>query len=150
MSENNNVKNIDVAPAQLEDGESLIPHPLVEKYKEAVEELKNKHIEESKKSDIDNVISFDKLATSPNPSVISNDDNVIGSGSANKKEEVKPDLTKNKDLIAIYSTKNVTWSGVGQVSKGYNIVTKPTAEKWATRDHIRIATPEEVAGEYGI
>ena len=142
MSENNNVKNIDVAPAQLEDGESLIPHPLVEKYKEAVEELK--------KSDIDNVISFDKLATSPNPSVVSNDDNVIGSGSANRKEDLKPDLTKNKDLVAIYSTKNVTWSGVGQVSKGYNIVTKPTAEKWATRDHIRIATPEEVAGEYGI
>ena len=142
MSENNNVKNIDVAPAQLEDGESLIPHPLVEKYKEAVEELK--------KSDIDNVISFNKLATSPNPSVVSNDDNVIGSGSANRKEDLKPDLTKNKDLVAIYSTKNVTWSGVGQVSKGYNIVTKPTAEKWATRDHIRIATPEEVAGEYGI
>ena len=142
MSENNNVKNIDVAPAQLEDGESLIPHPLVEKYKEAVEELK--------KSDIDNVISFDKLATSPNPSVVSNDDNVIGSGSANRKEDLKPDLTKNKDLVAIYSTKNVTWSGVGQVSKGYNIVTKPTAEKWASRDHIRIATPEEVAGEYGI
>jgi hypothetical protein len=82
-------KNIDVAPAQLQDGESLIPHPLVEKYKEAVEELKNKHIEESKESEINNVISFDKLATSPNPSVVSNDDNVIGSGSADRKETAK-------------------------------------------------------------
>ena len=143
-------KNIDVAPAQLQDDESLIPHPLVEKYKEAVEELKNKHIEESKESEINNVISFDKLATSPNPSVVSNDDNVIGSGSAERKETAKQEPVIEKESVAVYSTKNVTWSGVGQVSKGYNIVTKQAAEKWAERDHIRIATPEEVAGEYGI
>lgn len=156
MPENNNSENEmenesnNVVLAKLEDGEALIPHELVEKYKEAVEELKNKHIEDSKESEINNVISFDKLATSPNPSVVSNDDNVIGSGSAERKEAVKQEPAIEKEKVAVYSTKNVNWSGVGQVSKGYNIVTKQASEKWATRDHIRIATPEEVAGEYGI
>jgi hypothetical protein len=80
---------------------------------------------------------------------VSNDDNVIGSGSADKKEAAKPSSASEKETVAVYSTKNVTWSGVGQVSKGYNIVTKQAAEKWATRDHIRIATPEEVARDFG-
>jgi uncharacterized protein (UPF0332 family) len=32
---------------------------------------------------------------------------------------------------------------------GYNIVEKDAAEKWLTRSHIRTATPEEVAREFG-
>jgi hypothetical protein len=38
---------------------------------------------------------------------------------------------------------------VGKVYRGYNIVTKEQADKWLTRDHIRLATPEEVAQEFG-
>ncbi len=53
------------------------------------------------------------------------------------------------DKVAIFSTKNVTWSEVGKVYRGYNIVTKEAADKWLTRDHVRIATPEEVAKEFG-
>ena len=79
---------------------------------------------------------------------------VIGSGkvdkqdkkSAEKKNTAKPETNK----VAVYSTKNVDWPGVGRVSKGYNIVTKEQADKWTTRNHIRIATPEEVAGEFGL
>jgi hypothetical protein len=138
VSENNNSEFKDVALAQLQDGEVLIPHPLIEQYNKAVE-AQESH---------ENVISFDKLSTSPTPSIVQNEDNVIGSGSADKKDAVNPSPTKEK--IAIYSTKNVAWSGVGQVSKGYNIVTPAASEKWATRDHIRIATPEEVAKEYGV
>jgi hypothetical protein len=140
MSENNNSEFKDVPLAKLEDGETLIPHSLIEKYKEAVKAQEER----------ENVISSDKIATNPNVSVVSNDDNVIGSGSADKKETASTKAVKEKDKVAVYSTKNVNWSGVGQVSKGYNIVTKQAADKWATRDHIRIATPEEVAGEYGI
>lgn len=55
-----------------------------------------------------------------------------------------------KQKVAIYSTKSVSWYGIGEVIKGYNIVTKANAEKWLERDHIRIATPEEVAREYGL
>ncbi len=139
MSENNNLEFKDVPLAKLEDGEALIPHPLIEKYKEAVKAQEERN----------DVISSDKIATGPNVSVVSNDDNVIGSGSADKKEAVKPNPVNEKETVAVYSTKNVTWSGVGQVSKGYNIVTKQAAEKWATRNHIRIATPEEVARDFG-
>jgi hypothetical protein len=140
MSENNNSEFKDVPLAKLEDGEALIPHPLVEKYKEAVKAQEERN----------DVISSDKMATSPNLSVTSNEENVIGSASAEKKEAAKSKASEEKNTVAIYSTKNVSWSGVGQVSKGYNIVTRQAADKWATRNHIRIATPEEVAGEYGI
>ncbi len=139
MSENNNSEFKDVSLAQLEDGEALIPHPLVEKYKEAVKAQEER----------ENVISSEKLATNPDLSVTSNKENVIGSSSADKKEVVNSKTTKEKDSVAIYSTRNVTWSGVGKVSRGYNIVTKEASEKWATRNHIRIATPEEVAREFG-
>lgn len=139
MSENNNSEFKDVALAQLEDGEALIPHPLVEKYKEAVKAQERN----------ENVISSEKIATSPDLSVTPNKENVIGSSSADKEETVKPKTTKEKDVVAVYSTRNVTWSGVGKVYRGYNIVTKEASEKWATRDHIRIATPEEVARSFG-
>jgi hypothetical protein len=149
MSENSNSEFENVPLAQLEDEEALIPHPLVEKYKEAVEQNKNKKVEEAKESENENVISSDKAATSPNLSVTSNEENVIGSASANKKEAVKPSAAKDKDMVAIHSTKNVSWSGVGSVSRGYNIVTKEASVKWLTRYHIRLATPEEVARDFG-
>jgi hypothetical protein len=148
MSENNNSEFKDVPLAHLEDGEVLIPHPLIEQYENYVKDLKNKSIKASETENV-NVISSENLATNPNVSVISNDNNVIGSGSADKKEAPKPKTSNLKDTVAIYSTKNVVWSGVGQVSKGYNIVTKQAADMWAKRDHIRIATPEEVARDFG-
>jgi predicted RNA-binding protein with RPS1 domain len=147
MSENNNSEFKDVPLAKLEDGEALIPHPLIEQYNDYVKDLKDKHVEVSEEAV--NVISSDKSATSPNLSVTSNEENVIGSASADKKEASKPKVTKEKDTVAVYSTRNVTWSGVGKVYRGYNIVTKEASEKWATRDHIRIATPEEVARDFG-
>jgi len=80
------------------------------------------------------------------------ENDVIGSYKASpstkKKQIAKQPLPENK--IAVFSTKNVTWSGVGKVYRGYNIVSADAAEKWATRTHIRIATPEEVAREYGV
>jgi type IV secretion system protein VirD4 len=53
------------------------------------------------------------------------------------------------EKIAIHSTKNVTWQGVGKVYRGYNIVTQEAADQWLTRSHTRLATPEEVAREFG-
>jgi hypothetical protein len=78
-------------------------------------------------------------------------DGVIGATTAVKaaprKKSAKPD--EKKETVALYSTKNVTWSEVGKVYRGYNIVDKDAAEKWLTRSHIRTATPEEVAKEFG-
>ena len=76
---------------------------------------------------------------------------VIGATTAVKaaprKKSAKPE--EKKETVALYSTKNVTWSEVGKVYRGYNIVEKAAAEKWLTRSHIRIAAPEEVAKEFG-
>ena len=79
------------------------------------------------------------------------EDGVIGATTAPKAPERKKKgkSTEVKETVALYSTKNVTWSEVGKVYRGYNIVEKDAAEKWLTRSHIRIATPEEVAKEFG-
>lgn len=71
----------------------------------------------------------------------------ISSGSADpKKSPKKPSSPAKKvEKVALFSTRNVSWPGVGSVSKGYNFVTRDELEKWLTRDHTREATPEEVA-----
>ena len=78
-------------------------------------------------------------------------DGVIGATTAAKsaprKKSAKPE--EKKETVAIFSTKNVTWPEVGKVYRGYNIVEKDAAEKWLTRSHIRSASPEEVAKEFG-
>lgn len=55
-----------------------------------------------------------------------------------------------KSTVAIFSERNVSWIGVGAISKGYNIVTAEAAKQWLTRKHVREATPEEVAAEFGV
>ena len=51
--------------------------------------------------------------------------------------------------VALFSTKSVRWEEVGTLNRGYNIVTDKQAEKWLTRSHVRIATPEEVQKAFG-
>jgi hypothetical protein len=79
------------------------------------------------------------------------EEGVIGATTAPKAPErkKKEKAAEVKETVALFSTKNVTWSEVGKVYRGYNIVEKDAAEKWLTRSHIRIATPEEVAKEFG-
>jgi hypothetical protein len=57
---------------------------------------------------------------------------------------------ERKETVALFSTRNVNWEGVGKLEKGYNIVKKAEADKWLTRGHVRLATPEELAREYGV
>jgi hypothetical protein len=57
---------------------------------------------------------------------------------------------ERKETVALFSTKNVNWENVGKLEKGYNIVKKAEAERWLTRSHVRLATPEELAREYGV
>ena len=70
----------------------------------------------------------------------------------------KPAATHHKEKIttqsktadvAIHSTRNVVWPGVGKVEKGYNIVSKAVSKQWLKRDHIRLVAPEELAREFG-
>ena len=77
-------------------------------------------------------------------------DDIIGSNIPATAPKDPPKATAQRKMtVAIHSTKNVVWEGVGKVEKGYNIVTKAQADKWVTRSHIRLATPEEVARNYG-
>ena len=80
-------------------------------------------------------------------------DGVIGSASASvTKANKKPKAVEGKEVekVAVYSSKNVTWTGVGKVYVGFNIVTKDQADKWLTRNQTRLATPDEVAKEFGV
>jgi hypothetical protein len=77
-------------------------------------------------------------------------DGVIGTGTVKRKPSSKKQNEEAKpEKVAVHSSKNVSWPGVGKVYRGYNIVTKEQADKWLTRGHIRLATPEEVAEEFG-
>lgn len=59
-------------------------------------------------------------------------------------------IEEDKDaLVAIYSDKSLFWNGLGELKKGYNIVTKEESEKWITHKAVRIAEPSEVASYYG-
>ena len=65
-----------------------------------------------------------------------------------------PSKTINSEVnlsgkVALYSTRSVRWEEVGALSRGYNIVTQKQADKWLTRSHVRIATPEEVKKAFG-
>lgn len=102
--------------------------------------------------DENNVIGSTEAVTKEEPksSIVNLQSGAIGSGSADRpaKKSSKKQEPK-EETVAIHSTRNVTWSEVGKVYRGYNIVPKSAAEKWVTRDHIRLATPEEVAKEFG-
>jgi ribosomal protein L7Ae-like RNA K-turn-binding protein len=68
------------------------------------------------------------------------------------KEELLAEPKAEKPVnekVALFSERNIFWSGVGEIVKGYNIVTKEVSEKWLTTNKVRIATPQEVAKHYG-
>ena len=136
--------------AKLVDGEPLITEELVEKYKEAVAKQQLK-IDESKE-DNGVITAPNKAGAGDNkqPSLGGTaDSNVIGSAGAKASAKPVAKSTQKKATVALYSDRNVHWSGVGKLEKGYNIVSKEQAARWLTRNHVREATPEEVASEYG-
>lgn len=69
----------------------------------------------------------------------------------NFEEKKKPERAPDADeKIAVFSSKNLHWTDVGDLKPGYNIITKEASEKWLTLKHVRIAKPEEVAKHYGV
>jgi len=75
---------------------------------------------------------------------------VIASWTPREEPKIEPKVEKIKDdKVALFSERNIFWNGVGEVVKGYNIVTKEVSEKWLTTNKVRIATPQEVAKHYG-
>lgn len=126
----------------------------VEALEESIGDLKQK-LKGMPETDEDNVIGSSRTTAKggkKSGAITQTENGAIGSGAASKSPKVKavePKVVK-KETVALFSTRNVLWEGVGKIDKGYNIVDKAEAEKWLKRDHVRTATPEEVAKEYGI
>jgi hypothetical protein len=75
---------------------------------------------------------------------------VIASWTPKEESIAVPKIVKPiEGKVALFSERNIFWNGVGEVVKGYNIVTKEVSEKWLTHDKVRTATPQEVAKHYG-
>jgi hypothetical protein len=66
-----------------------------------------------------------------------------------KEKQDKKELKDSGEKVAVYSERNLFWSGMGELTQGYNIVSKEAAESWVTHKAVRTATPEEVARYYG-
>jgi len=54
------------------------------------------------------------------------------------------------DKIAIFSSRNLFWNGVGELNQGYTILPKEISEKWLSHKAVRVATADEVAKHYKI
>ena len=91
------------------------------------------------------ITSPNKKKGKPAPS-IAVVDGAIGSPGASRKDPVKAvtEPKTKKETVALYSTRNVFWEGVGEVKRGYNFVTPEQAKFWQKRIHVRLATPEEI------
>lgn len=64
-------------------------------------------------------------------------------------EPVKEKVSGPKKKVALYSQRNLHWSGVGSLEKGYNIVAEEESVKWLKHKAVREASPAEVAKHYG-
>lgn len=113
------------------------------------------NVEEAKEEEVtQKVISGPSKTKAPKASnVHAKDNGAIGSHAADRALSKKVDTSEKKKeeavKVAIWSDKNVRWSDVGTLVKGYNIVNKEAADKWLSRGGIREATPEEVATYFG-
>jgi hypothetical protein len=144
MSENTNnektVVDAEVSTPVVEEPKAAKPEPV------KVEEPK---IEEAPAAEPEVVVAPEAPVEKPGIGIVG--DGAMGVTTVKekpKREPIAKPVASKEDTVAIYSSRNVNWQGVGKVVTGYNIVSKAAADQWATRDHIRIATPQEVAGEF--
>lgn len=66
-----------------------------------------------------------------------------------KRPVVEDDEKPKAETVALFSERNLHWQGVGELKKGYNIVTERAAEKWLTRNVVREVSARELARHYG-
>jgi hypothetical protein len=97
------------------------------------------------------VIALEEKVVDEVPNLGATVENVISSGKTPKKSKKTEEAPKKIELekVAIYSSRTVNWQGVGEVKRGYNLVTPEQAAKWLTRIHTRLVQPEEIAKEFG-
>ena len=64
-------------------------------------------------------------------------------------DSTPPKRVDDKD-VPLHSNRNIFWNGVGDLRRGYNVVSKEHAELWLTKQGIRVATIEEMIKEYNL
>lgn len=142
----------------VEEAKPKARRPKANKAAAEVSVIENVNISEAKETTNDEgqkVISGPKRARAPRMSNIHTKDNdgTVASHAADialaKKPIQKKQENKESGKIALWSDRNIRWTNVGELSKGYNIVTKEAAEKWLEKRGIREATPQEIASHYG-
>jgi hypothetical protein len=133
-----------------ESFQAFIDESLTEKYAEAVKEAeKAAELVAEPENVITNKVQNSVVGDGTVQGITAVENGVIGTGKVAKKPNTSAKKEETKvEKVAIHSSKNVTWSGVGKVYRGYNLVTPEQAEKWLTRNHTRLATPQEVAQEF--
>jgi hypothetical protein len=147
MSENTNNENTEAVKP-----EEVIEVPAVEETKDEVVEAPV--VEAPKPVEVKpaaNAITVPEPKEENKPGLGFVGNGVMGSTTVPKavKKQAPAKSEVKEDTVALHSTKNVSWQGVGKVVRGFNIVSKSAAEQWLTRDHIRVVTPQELAGEFG-
>ena len=134
--------------ATLSDGEAVVSIESLESFSSVKEKIKG-----MPETDADNIIGSSRTtaAGGKKKAVIGQVSNgAIGTTTVEVKKKDESVVEDKSNMVAVFSTRNVLWEGVGSISKGYNIFSKSEADKWLTRGHVRLATPEEVAQEYGL
>ena len=127
--------------------------PEVAETPEVTEEVKAEEVKaEEVTPEPENVIEAPKPVEVAGLTPVEN--GAIGSAKVTKTTKPAPVAKDNKgakaDKVAIYSERNVTWEGVGKIYRGFNIVSKTASESWVQRPYVRLATPDEVAKEFGL
>jgi hypothetical protein len=136
--------------ATVVDGEALISLESVESFSTVKDKIKG-----VPETDEENVIGSSRTTATggkKKAAIGSVENGAIGTTKidVNKKTNQESEPGIKADMVAVFSTRNVLWQGVGSISKGYNIFSKSVADQWLTRGHVRLATPQEVAEEYGL
>jgi hypothetical protein len=96
------------------------------------------------------ITSEGPVKRTPMSSSGANDEGTVISRPAERSVKKTTKTLKEEDTkVALFSEKNMHWLGVGNVKKGYNIVTKEAAKMWLQKKGVREASSEEVATYYG-
>lgn len=65
-------------------------------------------------------------------------------------EAKKKHKESNGEKVAVFASRNLFWNGVGELNRGYTILSKEVSEKWLKHKAVRIATPDELAKHYKV
>jgi len=150
MEENNLNNNAEFSVEAMLAEEPVVEAPVFEtKVEEVALENNIQATVSAPEPEVTAITSNDLASSSETQALGSVADGAIGVTWVPKTVEAPTNQKPANEKVAVYSTKNITIPGLGKVYRGYNIVTKNAADQWATKEYIRLATPEEVAREFG-